>query len=559
MESIQIVQVLGGLGIFIFGMRLMSESLQNAAGDRLRNLLSLMTRNRALAVFSGLAITSTIQSSSATTVLVVGFVNAGLLKLTEAIGVIMGANIGTTITAWIVSFFGFKVSISSFALPSIVIGVIMHFVGKERTRYYADFLVGFGFLFLGLQYLKDSVPDTAKNPETFQFLSQYTNLGFESVLLFVFIGTVLTIAIQSSSASTAITITLAYKGFIPLEAAYGMVLGENIGTTITANLAAIPGNLNSKIAALAHTFFNLFGVAWALILFTPFTNLIDFIIPGDPLADKVNMSYHISAFHTLFNLTNTFILVWFVDALAKTVSRTGEWIYGTNKGQEYNRIQLLSAGSVNISELSALEVSVYTKNILKQNRELFFDVTKLIQESYDAKIINGIFQREEQLDAQRTQVLMYLNQLQTRGISGPNARSILETMDLIKNLEEIGDNFAAIARKIKKGNRTNVTYDRSLKQYLSSQLAIIINQYDLLISRNDKIDSLDDSENSSFRSKGYELRAQAIRINKKMNAKIKKKKYMRKNNYQGYLYSRDIARNIDNISRLINSSLYAET
>jgi phosphate:Na+ symporter len=559
METIQIVQVLGGLGIFIFGMRLMSESLQNAAGDRLRNLLSLMTRNRALAVFSGLAITSTIQSSSATTVLVVGFVNAGLLKLTEAIGVIMGANIGTTITAWIVSFFGFKVSISAFALPSIVIGVILHFVGKERTRYYADFLVGFGFLFLGLQYLKDSVPDTAKNPETFQFLSQYTNMGFESVLLFVLIGTLLTIAIQSSSASTAITITLAYKGFIPLEAAYGMVLGENIGTTITANLAAIPGNLNSKKAALAHTFFNLFGVIWALLLFIPFTNLIDFLIPGDPLADKVNMSYHISAFHTLFNLTNTFILVWFVDSLSRTVSSVGAWIYGSTSGKESDRIQLLSAGSVNISELSALEVSVYTKNILKQNRQLFFDVTKLIQENYDAKIVNAIFQREEQLDAQRTQILMYLNQLQTRGISGPNARSILETMDLIKNLEEIGDNFAAIGRKMKKGNRTNVTYDRSLKQYLSSQLAIIINQYDLLISRNNKMDSLDESENANFRSKSYELRAQAIRINKKMNAKIKKKKYMRKNNYQGYLYSRDIARNIDNISRLINSSLYAET
>ncbi|MGB5509889.1 Na/Pi cotransporter family protein, partial [Robiginitalea sp.] len=265
-----ILQLVGALGLFLFGMKAMSDALTKLAGDRMRAILAGLTSNRFLGVLTGFLITSVIQSSSATTLMVVSFANASLLTLTESLSVIMGANIGTTITAWMITLLGFKVSMSSIALPLVGLGVGLTFLKNKNWEYWGTFIVGFGLLFIGLEFLKEHMPDIEKTPEVLAFLERYTRHGFGSVLLFLFVGTVLTVLIQSSSATMALTLLMAAKGWIPFEAAAAMVLGENIGTTITANIAAMVGNFRAKQTALAHFLFNFLGVVWMLMAFYPF-------------------------------------------------------------------------------------------------------------------------------------------------------------------------------------------------------------------------------------------------------------------------------------------------
>ena len=266
--------LVGALGMFLYGMKVMSEGLQKVAGDKLRSILSVMTTNRFTGVLTGILITALIQSSSATTVMVVSFVNAGLLTLTQSISVIMGANVGTTVTAWIISLFGFKVDISVFSLPLIGLCIPLIFSGKSKRKSWGEFLMGFAFLFMGLSYLKSSVPDLQSNPQILSFLQDYTSLGYPSLLIFLLLGTILTVIVQSSSATVAITLIMCTQGWIPFEMAAAMVLGENIGTTITANIAAISANVSARRAAIAHLMFNVFGVCWVMALFYPFTSMI---------------------------------------------------------------------------------------------------------------------------------------------------------------------------------------------------------------------------------------------------------------------------------------------
>ena len=263
------LKLIGSLGLFLYGMKIMSEGLQKVAGDRLRGILTAMTTNRVTGVLTGVLITALIQSSSATTVMVVSFVNAGLLTLAESISVIMGANIGTTVTAWIISIFGFKVDTAAFALPLLAIALPLIFSGKSNRKSIGEFIFGFSFLFMGLSYLKANAPDLNANPEMLAFVQNYTDMGFFSVLLFLFIGTILTMIVQASAATMAITLIMCANGWISLELGAALVLGENIGTTITANLAALTANSQAKRAALAHFVFNVFGVIWVLIIFHP--------------------------------------------------------------------------------------------------------------------------------------------------------------------------------------------------------------------------------------------------------------------------------------------------
>jgi phosphate:Na+ symporter len=270
-----ILSLLGALGLFLYGMKVMSDALMELTGNRMRSILSTTTSNRFFAAFTGFSITAIIQSSSATSLMVVSFTNANLLTLTEAIGVIMGANIGTTVTAWLISIFGFKVNMSAIALPLVGLGFLMSLSKKKNHQHWGYFIIGFAVLFIGLQFLKDSVPDISQNPEVLAFLSQYTSSGFGSVLLFLFIGTILTLTVQSSSATMALTILMTHEGWLPFDMAAAMVIGLNVGTTITANLAASIANYQAKRAARAHLIFNLLG----LILLTPFLypllNVID--------------------------------------------------------------------------------------------------------------------------------------------------------------------------------------------------------------------------------------------------------------------------------------------
>ena len=357
------LKLIGSLGMFLYGMKVMSEGLQKVAGDRLRSILTAMTTNRVTGILTGVLITALIQSSSATTVMVVSFVNAGLLSLAQSITVIMGANVGTTVTAWIISIFGFKVSISSFAIPLIGLSIPLIFSGNSRRRSWGEFIVGFAFLFLGLDFLKGSVPDIQSNPAILSFLTEYTNLGYLSIFLFLLIGTVLTIVVQSSSATMAITLIMCSKGWISFDIAAAMVLGENIGTTITANMAALSANISAKRAAFAHFLFNILGVCWVLLLFYPFTRMIATLVtefssfgspyelaqfikntdpaiinqisemqekPTDPALAaissqyqslQVSVSYALSLFHSVFNIINVLIMGWFVNAYVFIVTR----------------------------------------------------------------------------------------------------------------------------------------------------------------------------------------------------------------------------------------------
>jgi phosphate:Na+ symporter len=319
------LQLIGALGVFLFGMKVMSDALLKLAGNKMRSILATMTSNRFLGIFTGFFITSVIQSSSATTLMVVSFSNAGLLTLTESIGVIMGANISTTITAWLITILGFKVSMSAIALPLVGFGFAFTFAKKEHTKNWGNFIIGFALLFIGLQFLKEAMPDIKNNPEILEFLSKYTDLGYLSILLFLLIGTILTVVIQSSSATMALTLIMCAQGWIPFELAAAMVLGENIGTTITANLAAFVANYRAKRTARAHLVFNLIGVLWMLIFFYPFLKFVawltELVGSESPYITAAAIPVAIALFHTTFNIINTFLLVWFVNPIATLVEK----------------------------------------------------------------------------------------------------------------------------------------------------------------------------------------------------------------------------------------------
>jgi phosphate:Na+ symporter len=320
-----VLNFLGSLGLFLVGMKVMSDSLMDLAGNRMRRVMASLTANRFLAAGTGLFITGLIQSSSATTLMVVSFVNAGLLKLTEALGVIMGANIGTTLTAWLIAVLGFKVSMIDIALPLMILGFLFYIRSDKRASIIGGFIIGFALLFIGLEFMKNAIPDLQNNPAVFEFIQKLNGYGFWSLLLFVLLGTVLTLVLQSSSATMAITLIAVSQGWLPFEAACAIVLGENIGTTITANLAALVSTINARRAALAHMVFNILGVVWVLILFQPFLGLVSGISEAlqgsSPMTNPQSAPIGLAIFHTVFNIVNTSIAIGFIGPLAVLVTR----------------------------------------------------------------------------------------------------------------------------------------------------------------------------------------------------------------------------------------------
>ena len=314
--------LLGSLGLFLYGMKVMSDALIEVAGDKMRSILASLTSNRFLAVLTGFIITAIIQSSSATSLMVISFVNASLLTLFEAIGVILGSHIGTTVTAWLITLIGFKIHLSAMALPLMGIGFLLSFSKKKQNSQWGYFIIGFAILFLGLQFLNEAVPDIKENPEILEFLTNYTDLGFWSILIFLGIGTLLTVIIQSSSAAMAITLIMCYQGWIPFELAAAMVLGLNVGTTITANLGAIVANTNAKRAARSHFITQGVGVLIMLFLLHPTLMLIDKYIDfneGSPFSTPASMPLALSIFHSVFNILNVLLLVGFIKQIENLV------------------------------------------------------------------------------------------------------------------------------------------------------------------------------------------------------------------------------------------------
>ncbi|TQV72174.1 Na/Pi cotransporter family protein [Aliikangiella marina] len=325
MSWISFLNLIGALGLFLYGMKVMSDALMSIAGHKMRTLMVKLTSNRFKGVLTGLTITGLIQSSSATTLMVVSFVNAQLLSLTEAIGVIMGANIGTTLTAWLITLLGFKVKISAMAIPLMIVGFVLYISKVKKRHDIGKFIVGFALLFIGLQFMKDAIPNLEQSPAIYEFFQASSDKGFGGILLFVLIGTILTLILQSSSATMAITLVAAAQGLLSFEAAAAIVLGENIGTTITANMAALIAGTQAKRTAAAHFLFNIIGVIWVLLFFYYFLDLVSLVAGyfqgAQPMNNPTDIPIGLSIFHTSFNIINTVLLLGFVSVIANLVTR----------------------------------------------------------------------------------------------------------------------------------------------------------------------------------------------------------------------------------------------
>lgn len=497
MGILQIFTLLGALGMFLYGMNLMSSGLQKASGDKLRGFLAAMTSNPFKGVLTGLGITSVIQSSSATTVMVVSFVNAGLLTLAQAIGVIMGANIGTTVTAWLVSWLGFKADISILAVPLMLFGFLFSNSKRNQRQNIGELIVGFSLLFLGLSFMKESVPDLNQTPQVLEFVKAWSSQGFGSVLIFLTFGTLLTLVLQSSSATMAITLIMLSMGWIPFNMACAMVLGENIGTTITANIAASVGNTQAKRAAMSHTIFNVFGVVWALIFFGPFLLLVGSIIelfglPNPAAADFVVTSsasvegtaalYGLSMLHTLFNTINTFILVWFTKYIEKAVTfiiRAPK-----NSDQELFRLKYISAGPLSTPELSSDQAFNEIIHFAEISRRVTGYIKSAVSENNPDKFeeLRGkLVKYEEISDRIEHEIASFLNEVSAGDISKNTSVKVKAMYKIIGELESLGDSGEAISRILSRKNAHKQKFDEDSIKKLEDMVTVVDKAYGAMI------------------------------------------------------------------------------
>ena len=483
----KILTLVGSLGLFLYGMKLMSEALQKVAGGRMRQILAAMTNNRFKGALTGFLVTTTIQSSSATTVMIVSFVNAGLLSLVGAVGVIMGANIGTTVTAWIISLLGFKISLSFLSLPLIGISFPFFFSKNSLKKSWGEFIIGFAILFLGLQFLKESVPDINNNAGVLNFLSTFTDLGYISILIFVIIGTFLTVIIQSSSATMALTLVMCYNGLIPFELAAAMVLGENIGTTITANIAAFVANVSAKRAARAHFIFNTFGVIWMLIIFHPFLKGIDHFMQhyhsisilstdlskADYESIKQEYPIALSIFHTSFNIINTLLLIGFASLIAKIATKM---VPDDEDDDEEFRLQYINSGLFSTSELSIMqaknEISIFGNRIEK----MFNFIPELLLEKrpkkYD-KFLSRIKKYEQITDNLEIEIATYLTRISEDEMTYDSSKKIRAMLKIIDDMESVGDVVYQLSIIIDTANQRKLIFTSEQRNSLNEMFELV--------------------------------------------------------------------------------------
>lgn len=492
--------LLGAVGLFLYGMKVMSEGLQKAAGDRLRNILSAMTRNRFTGTLTGFLITALIQSSSASTVMVVSFVNAGLMSLAQSMAVIMGANVGTTFTAWVIALFGFKVNISAFVLPLIGLAIPLLFTKKSRNKSIGEFLIGFAFLFMGLDMISRYVPDLQSNPEMFAFLQRYTSMGYLSVLIFVAVGVIVTMVIQSSAATFAITLIMCSKGWITFDLACALVLGSNIGTTITPLLASMSGNVAAKRTAMGHLLFNFLGTIWVLCLYYPFCHLnvwlTEALGQGDPtaLAGYVNhieatqpdiydhlfdnslpnghdvavkvaalqqsVSIGLSIFHTVFNLINLSVMIWFTNLYVKIVERL---VPAKHKEDEEFQLKFISGGLLNAAELNIAqaekEIAVYAERV----QRMIGMAQKLVhvkEESEEfANQLSRLEKYEDISDRMEIEIAHYLNRCSEGRLSNEGKLQIAAMLRIVSEIESIADCCLGAGKILVRKQQSHVSFN----------------------------------------------------------------------------------------------------
>ncbi len=517
------LSLLGAVGLFLYGMKVMSEGLQKAAGDRLRNILGAMTRNRFSGLMTGFGITALIQSSSASTVMVVSFVNAGLMTLAQSMAVIMGANVGTTFTAWVIALFGFKVDVSIFVIPLIGCAVPLLFSKKGKTKSIGEFIIGFSFLFMGLSMISKYVPDLQSNPEIFAYLKQYASLGFWSIVIFLLVGLVLTIIIQSSAATFAIVLIMCTKGWITFDLACAVVLGSNIGTTVTPILASMSGNVAAKRTAMGHLLFNVLGTVWCLAVFIPFASfnawLTEEIGQGNPEqlyqfvtnievtdpqlynhlfdnslpaghdvirqigAMQSSVSFGLSIFHTSFNIVNVLVMIWFCNLYVKIVERL---VPVKHKEEEEFSLKFISSGILSASELNIAqaekEICVYAERVsrmIKMGQELVH--TKEKSEEY-MQLLSRIEKYEDISDRMELEIANYLNRVAQGRLSDEGKLRVSGMLTIISEIESIADCCFGIGKILTRKIESNIQFNEEIYTNLDVLFKYVEQAADMMVA-----------------------------------------------------------------------------
>lgn len=546
MHISELLTLIGALGLFIYGMMVMSDGIQKLAGTRMQSILGSITSNRFKGIFTGFMTTTLIQSSSATTVMIVSFVNAGLLNLRQAISVIMGANIGTTMTAWLLVIFGFsKFSLGHYVFPILAVGVPLLFFSKGTIKNLGEFLVGFALLFLGLSGMKDAVEglNLGQNQGFLDMISFLKDQGFGGVLILVFVGTILTIVVQSSSAAMALTLSLCGSVVgLPFEMAAAIVLGENIGTTVTANLAALVGNVHAKRAARAHFIFNIFGVVWMLLIFFSFTRGIGWLmeqtkwgspfVQGDVNPTEESIRYSLSAFHTVFNIVNTLVLVWFLSLIEKTVIRLTP-----SKGEddEIFKLEYIAGGITSTPELSLLEAKKEVAKFGEITFKMHNKAKDLVNESDSKKrdkLIKKIAKYEDITDRLETEIANYLGNVSASKLSEESSSELRSMLSITNDLERIGDIYFEIAKAIEKKSENKLWFDQKQRDNLNDLLKEVEVAFDQMMDNlNGKYSEIDMDKARTLENSINEMRN---KIRKKHLKSMEKKEY---NAQSGLVYS----------------------
>ncbi len=505
------MMILGSLGFFIYGMKTMSDGIQKAAGQQMRSILGSMTRNKYLGVLTGFLITALVQSSSATTVMTVSFVNAGLLSLMESAGVMMGANVGTTVTGWIVSVLGFKVKLSMYSIPMFALGLPMLIAGKGKIKYWGEFVIGFAMLFLALAYLKESVPDLHENPQALAFLQKYTQYGIGSRMLFVLIGALITIIVQSSSAAMAITLTMCSQGWLPFEVGAAMILGENIGTTITAEIASLIGNLNAKRSARIHSTFNLIGVSWMVLLMPIFLDALQHFLQQymnihAPFTDPHDMPIALSAFHTVFNLSNVILLIGFVPLLV----RIAKWSVPAKGKDKQKRLKYIGS-SLRNPELATVELQKEITHYGRVIHQMLYFLRELLESKELAlqnKLIKRISKYEVITDEIELEVNEYITALNKQEKTEATSRKLNAYLNIAGDMERIGDIIYQISKSIEQKIEHRQYFVPEQRAYIRKTVQLLDEAFSKMIRI---LARENDLENELQEAQGLEMQINQLR------------------------------------------------
>lgn len=581
---IQLLGLLGAVGLFLYGMKVMSEGLQKTAGDRLRNILSAMTRNRLAGCVTGFSITALIQSSSASIVLVVSFVNAGLMTLAQSMSVIFGANLGTTFTAWIISLLGFKVDISALAIPLMAVAVPLLFAKSGRKKSIGEFIIGFALLFLGLSMISAYVPDLQKNPDMFSFLNQYTDLGFGSVLIFWAVGLIVTMIIQSSAATFAICLVMFAKGWINFDLACAIVLGSAIGTTITPILASLSGNTAAKRTAMGHLLFNVLGAIWCLILWYPFIDMItgmcgacglgnpnelytyvnglqdnpdiynhlfDTNLPDshpalaaqkEVLAMQASASICLSVFYTTYKFINLTLMIWFTKSYVRAV----EWLIPARKkteddfGLKFIQGGLLSSSELNIAQAEK-EIAVYAERVgrmIDMAHTLIH--TKERTEDFN-KLLSRIEKYEDISDRMELEIANYLNRCAEGRLSNEGKIKIAGMLSIISEIESIADCCYGIGKIMLRKSESNSEFTQQIYDNIDTLYHYLDDAMKLMIDRLQNIDYIDEASLMASYDKEREINNMRNLLRRTNIENINEHRY----EYQAGIYFMDVVSDVE--------------